>query len=62
MASIEIKRTYKRPTPKDGEKILVDRLWPRGLRKDAASLDLWSKEVAPTPSLSVWFDHRRPVR
>jgi uncharacterized protein YeaO (DUF488 family) len=58
MASIEIKRAYKRPTPKDGKRILVDRLWPRGLRKDAASLDLWSKEVAPTSSLRVWFDHR----
>jgi uncharacterized protein YeaO (DUF488 family) len=36
----------------------VDRLWPRGLRKDAASLDLWSKDIAPTTSLRTWFDHR----
>jgi uncharacterized protein YeaO (DUF488 family) len=58
MASFEIKRAYERPAPKDGKRILVDRLWPRGLRKDAASLDLWSKEIAPTSSLRVWFDHR----
>jgi uncharacterized protein YeaO (DUF488 family) len=58
MTSIEIKRAYERPTPKDGKRILVDRLWPRGLRKDAASLDLWSKEIAPTSSLRIWFDHR----
>jgi uncharacterized protein YeaO (DUF488 family) len=58
MASIEIKRAYERPSPQDGNRILVDRLWPRGLRKDAAALDLWSKDIAPTPSLRVWFDHR----
>ena len=58
MASIEIKRAYERPAPKDGKRILIDRLWPRGLRKDAASLDLWSKEIAPTSSLRRWFDHR----
>ena len=46
------------PRRKTAERILVDRLWPRGLRKDAASLDLWSKEVAPTSSLRIWFDHR----
>lgn len=58
MTSIEIKRAYERPSPKDGQRILVDRLWPRGLRKDTASLDLWSKDIAPTSSLRVWFDHR----
>src|SRR5258705_12037054 len=58
MASIEIKRAYDRPSPKDGKRILVDRLWPRGLRKDTASLDLWSKDIAPTSSLRMWFDHR----
>jgi uncharacterized protein YeaO (DUF488 family) len=58
MASIKIKRAYEPPSPKDGKRILVDRLWPRGLRKDAAALDLWSKDIAPTPSLRVWFDHR----
>ena len=58
MASIKIKRAYEPPSLKDGMRILVDRLWPRGLRKDAASLDLWSKDIAPTTSLRVWFDHR----
>jgi uncharacterized protein YeaO (DUF488 family) len=58
MASIKIKRAYEPPSPKDGMRILVDRLWPRGLRKDAASLDLWSKDIAPTTSLRTWFDHR----
>src|ERR1700710_1759900 len=58
MAAIEIKRAYEPPSPKDGKRILVDRLWPRGLRKDAAALDRWSKDIAPTTSLRVWFDHR----
>ena len=58
MASIKIKRAYEPPSLKDGVRILVDRLWPRGLRKDAASLDLWSKDIAPTTSLRKWFDHR----
>ena len=58
MASIEIKRVYEPPALKDGKRILIDRLWPRGLRKDAASFDLWSKEIAPTSSLRKWFDHR----
>jgi uncharacterized protein YeaO (DUF488 family) len=58
MASITIKRAYEPPSPKDGMRILVDRLWPRGVRKDAASLDLWSKDIAPTTSLRKWFDHR----
>jgi uncharacterized protein YeaO (DUF488 family) len=58
MALIEIKRVYERPSRGDGVRILVDRLWPRGLRKEDAHLDLWSKDIAPTPSLRVWFDHR----
>jgi uncharacterized protein YeaO (DUF488 family) len=58
MASIEIKRAYEPPSPKDGKRILVDRLWPRGVRKDKAALDLWSKDIAPTTPLRVWFDHR----
>jgi uncharacterized protein YeaO (DUF488 family) len=58
MASIEIKRAYERPSPKDGKRILVDRLWPRGVRKDAAALDLWNKDIAPTTPLRKWFDHR----
>ena len=58
MASIEIKRAYEPPSPQDGKRILVDRLWPRGVRKDAAALDLWSKDIAPTTALRKWFDHR----
>jgi uncharacterized protein YeaO (DUF488 family) len=58
MASIEIKRAYEPSSPKDGKRILVDRLWPRGLRKDAAALNLWNKDIAPTTSLRMWFDHR----
>lgn len=58
MVSIKTRRAYDRPGPRDGKRILIDRLWPRGLRKDTASLDLWSKEIAPTPSLRRWFDHR----
>ena len=58
MASIQIKRIYEKPASADGMRILVDRLWPRGVSKDAAALDLWSKEIAPTPGLRTWFDHR----
>jgi uncharacterized protein YeaO (DUF488 family) len=52
------KRAYEEPSRQDGLRILVDRLWPRGLSKEAAALDLWAKDVAPTPSLRKWFDHR----
>jgi uncharacterized protein YeaO (DUF488 family) len=58
MASIEIKRVYEPHSRNDGERILIDRLWPRGLRKEDAHIDLWEKNIAPTPSLRTWFDHR----
>jgi uncharacterized protein YeaO (DUF488 family) len=58
MTSISIKRIYEKPVPADGMRILVDRLWPRGVSKDAAALDLWCKEIAPSPELRAWFDHR----
>jgi uncharacterized protein YeaO (DUF488 family) len=58
MASIEIKRAYEPPSPKDGKRILIDRLWPRGLSKEKAALDLWDKDIAPTTLLRKWFDHR----
>jgi uncharacterized protein YeaO (DUF488 family) len=58
MGSIKIKRVYDRLGPREGKRILIDRLWPRGLRKDVASIDLWEKEIAPTPSLRRWLDHR----
>jgi uncharacterized protein YeaO (DUF488 family) len=58
MTTIATKRVYAEPSRRDGMRILVDRLWPRGLRKEAAAIDLWAKELAPTPSLRTWFDHR----
>ena len=44
---IRVRRVYEPPSPQDGARVLVDRLWPRGLRKDAARLDAWAKDVAP---------------
>ena len=58
MTTIVTKRAYEPPSSNDGIRILVDRLWPRGLRKDEAALDLWAKDLAPTPALRKWFDHR----
>jgi uncharacterized protein YeaO (DUF488 family) len=58
MTSIGIKRIYEPRSRNDGERILVDRLWPRGLRKTDAAIDLWKKDIAPTPSLRTWFGHR----
>ena len=58
MASIRTKRVYEPAASADGLRILVDRLWPRGLRKEAAALDDWCKDIAPTPALRTWFDHR----
>ena len=52
-----IKRAYGEPARSDGYRVLVDRLWPRGVRKDALRLDLWAREVAPTPALRKWFGH-----
>ena len=54
---IKIKRVYEKPAKEDGKRILVDRLWPRGLTKRKASVDLWLKEVAPTTELRKWFGH-----
>lgn len=54
---IKLKRAYDQPTKQDGFRILVDRLWPRGLRKEDADLDSWMKEVAPTDELRKWFQH-----
>jgi uncharacterized protein YeaO (DUF488 family) len=52
-----IKRVYEDPSPSDGKRILVDRLWPRGLTKTDAALDDWMKDVAPSVPLRVWFGH-----
>ncbi|WP_337184818.1 DUF488 family protein [Shinella sp.] len=56
--TVQIKRVYDEPGPDDGQRILVDRLWPRGISKQKAALDDWMKDVAPTPALRKWFDHR----
>ena len=56
--SIEIKRIYEPAARSDGVRVLVDRIWPRGIKKDDAQIDLWLKDVAPTTSLRRWFDHR----
>lgn len=54
---IKIKRAYLEPEEDDGMRILVDRLWPRGLTKEKASIDLWLKDVAPSTKLRKWFSH-----
>jgi uncharacterized protein YeaO (DUF488 family) len=54
---IKIKRIYEEPTPNDGRRILVDRLWPRGLTKEKARVDWWLKEIAPSNELRRWFGH-----
>jgi uncharacterized protein YeaO (DUF488 family) len=52
-----LKRAYESPTKHDGQRILVDRLWPRGLAKVKAKIDVWLKEVAPSTELRQWFAH-----
>ncbi|CBL46334.1 Conserved hypothetical protein [gamma proteobacterium HdN1] len=52
-----VKRAYEAPEKTDGERILVDRLWPRGLKKENADIDLWLKDVAPSTELRKWFGH-----
>ena len=56
---IQIKRVYEAADPADGFRILVDRLWPRGIRKDALPYDLWPKDLTPSPALRRWF-HEDP--
>lgn len=55
---VAIKRVYEQPSALDGKRVLVDRLWPRGLRKTEARVDLWLKDLAPSDSLRKWFGHR----
>ena len=55
--SVMLKRAYEPPAATDGERILVDRLWPRGLAKVKAGIDLWLKDVAPSTELRQWFGH-----
>jgi uncharacterized protein YeaO (DUF488 family) len=54
---IKLKRVYEDPSPQDGLRVLVDRLWPRGLTKERAAVDLWLKDVAPSTALRQWFGH-----
>ena len=54
---IWLKRAYERPGDKDGTRILVDRIWPRGVSKEDLQLDTWLKEIAPSEGLRKWFDH-----
>jgi uncharacterized protein YeaO (DUF488 family) len=57
VVNVKLKRAYESPTATDGERILVDRLWPRGLAKVKAKIDLWLKDVAPSNELRKWFGH-----
>jgi uncharacterized protein YeaO (DUF488 family) len=59
--NIKIKRAYEKPTAEDGLRILIDRLWPRGLTKNKAAIDHWFNEIAPSTKLRKWFSHD-PVR
>lgn len=54
---VRLKRAYEPPESSDGYRVLVERLWPRGLRKDDAQLDAWLKEIAPSTELRIWFGH-----
>lgn len=54
---IRLKRAYEPPSPDDGRRVLVDRLWPRGLSKADAAIDSWLKEIAPSTELRRWFNH-----
>jgi uncharacterized protein YeaO (DUF488 family) len=57
---VVLKRAYEKPSASDGTRVLVDRLWPRGVTKEAAALDAWLKDVAPSDALRRWF-HARPA-
>ena len=57
MLRVEIKRVYEGPSPADGTRILIDRLWPRGLTKEKAAVDIWLKDIAPSTELRKWFSH-----
>lgn len=54
---IQLKRVYEEASRKDGVRVLVDRLWPRGLTKERAAVNLWLKDLAPSTELRRWFDH-----
>jgi uncharacterized protein YeaO (DUF488 family) len=54
---ISLKRVYDKPSTKDGFRVLVDRLWPRGVKKETSRIDLWCKDIAPSNDLRKWFGH-----
>jgi uncharacterized protein YeaO (DUF488 family) len=54
---VQVRRVYDEPQPSDGQRVLVDRVWPRGLGKDHAHLDEWCKQVAPSTGLRTWYGH-----
>jgi uncharacterized protein YeaO (DUF488 family) len=54
---IKIKRVYEQSSPDDGKRVLVDRLWPRGIKKEDAQIDEWMKDIAPSAELRKWFGH-----
>ena len=56
-ANVKLKRAYEPPAAEDGARILIDRLWPRGVSKEHAALDLWMKEISPSAELRKWFGH-----
>lgn len=56
-ARVAVKRAYEPAAPEDGRRVLIDRLWPRGLSRDKAAIDLWLKEIAPSTALRQWFGH-----
>jgi uncharacterized protein YeaO (DUF488 family) len=57
MGKLKIKRVYEPLDPQDGYRILIDRLWPRGMKKEAADADIWLKAIAPSAELRKWYDH-----
>ena len=59
-SDIRVRRVYEAVSPDDGARVLVDRVWPRGLRKDAAHLDEWAKDAAPSTELRKWTGTTRP--
>jgi uncharacterized protein YeaO (DUF488 family) len=54
---VRVRRVYDEPSPEDGARVLVDRIWPRGLAKERARLDVWAKAVAPSTELRRWYGH-----
>ncbi|MGH8963013.1 MAG: DUF488 domain-containing protein [Jatrophihabitantaceae bacterium] len=59
---VQVKRIYDEPSPADGRRVLVDRVWPRGVSKERAALDLWCKDIAPSTELRKWYSHDRDKR